>query len=108
MSFVSSDEGISYTDTQLEDSAKDYKLPLYLSTVSNLSDYSVNASTSMIRVTRGGQTLKGPVDLTSSSGWVTFRSTHETFTGVAWASKPNEHDGRSGERKIVVVQVDLD
>lgn len=47
-----------YQSTQLTDKSQDQDLPVFLTSRSDLRDLTVNASSSMLRTTKGGQTLK--------------------------------------------------
>lgn len=56
MAFLPPDD--DYLMTQLTDKREDESLPLYLTSRSYLTDLTVNASSSMLRITKGGQILK--------------------------------------------------
>ena len=57
----------------------------------------MNASSSLLRITRGGQTLDGPVD----GDFVTFDVAHDTYSVVATARDSEEDEGSHA----VVIQV---
>ena len=64
---------------------------------STLSHLSVNSSSPLLRITRGGQTLDGPVD----GDFVTFDVAHDTYSVVATAQDSEDEDGSHA----VVIQV---
>ena len=84
----------------LKDVVNDVLMPFKIGTGSSLSDLTVNATSSMLRVTRGGQTVHGPVP--HGADWVTFEPGHDTYTSVAWATL----DGEAEEERGVVVMQD--
>ncbi|TRY79158.1 hypothetical protein TCAL_07047 [Tigriopus californicus] len=67
-------------------------LPLALDERPHLSNLTVNGTSNMLRVTRGGQTLYE--DLMGE--WVTFETTHSTYGAVAWAQEPKRALGSGG------------
>ena len=75
-------------------------VPFSIREESNLRNISVNATSSMLRLTRGGQTLREIIQ----DPWTTFDLQHSTYSAVAWAKQFDE-SSRNTEHRPIVIQV---
>lgn len=86
------------SDGKLFDQKHQKFVPFTIREEMELRNISVTAASSMLRLTRGGQTLVEVIQDT----WTTFDLGHPTYSTVAWAKKSGTTNGTAELRPIVI------
>ena len=97
VSFIPLDESEN-SNGKLFDPKHKRLVPFSIREETELRNISVNATSSMLRLTRGGQTLK---EVIQDAG-TTFDLSHPTYSPVAWAKRLDETAGNAELRPIVI------